>query len=112
MLRQGPRRHFRREGLDDSKSSTAFARGFDPDGKLQGGRMTRDGDNAALSPDSSFVVTYQGTDPFFHRRGPDRANRPACESRQRSGVLTPLVRAQDAGLMPCPRCWTEDTDGH
>lgn len=74
--------------------------------------MTRHDDNATLSPDSNLVVMYQGTDPLFHRRSTDRANRPACESRRRPGVLTPVLRAQDAGLMTCPRCWTEDTDGH
>jgi hypothetical protein len=63
-----------------------------------------------LNPESSFVVTYHGTDPNFHQLHSRSPNRPACQPEKPPGVLTPLTRAQDSGLMPCRKCWGEDRD--
>ncbi|HUG31490.1 MAG TPA: hypothetical protein VMM14_01245 [Acidimicrobiia bacterium] len=60
-----------------------------------------------LNPESSLVVTYHDTDPYFHRRDSRSPNRPACQPGRSPGVLTPLMRAQDSGLMPCGQCWQE-----
>ena len=63
-----------------------------------------------LNPESSLVVTYHGTDPYFHQRDAHNPNRPACRPGRSSGVLTPLVTAQNSGLMPCRKCWGKDRD--
>ena len=59
---------------------------------------------------SSLVVIYQGIDPYYHRRDPDRPNRPTCEPDRGPGVLTNPARAQEAGLIACSDCWSEVTD--
>lgn len=64
-----------------------------------------------LSPDSSLVVVYLKADPYFHERDADRPNRPRCQPDLQPGVLTPLLRAQDSGLMPCPQCWLAEGVG-
>jgi len=63
-----------------------------------------------LDPQSSLVVTYHGTDAYFHQRDSHSPNRPACQPGHPPGVLTPMLRAQDSGLVPCRRCWNEDRD--
>lgn len=66
--------------------------------------------NRTLNPESSLVVTYHGSDPYFHQRDSHNPNRPACNPDRPPGVLTPLMRAQDSGLIPCRQCWEEDRD--
>lgn len=63
-----------------------------------------------LGPESSLVVIYYGIDPHYHRRDPERPNRPACRPIREPGVLTPLLRARDGGLIVCPECWSETSD--
>lgn len=68
------------------------------------------GTQPTLAHQSSLVVTYQGIDPHFHRRDPDQPNRPVCQPIRDPGVLTPLLRARDLGLIRCRQCWPEDAD--
>jgi hypothetical protein len=35
---------------------------------------------------SSLVVIYQGIDPYYHRRDPDRPNRLTCEPDRAGGA--------------------------
>lgn len=63
-----------------------------------------------LKSESSLVVIYHGTDPHFHLRDADHQNRPFCEPARPPGVLMPLMRAQDFGLIACPRCWEDGSD--
>lgn len=64
-----------------------------------------DAPNRILNPEWSLVVIYCGTDPYFHQRDSHSPNRPACRPGRSPGVLTPLMHAQDSGLMPCGQCW-------
>jgi hypothetical protein len=53
---------------------------------------------------STLVVTYRGIDPHFHQSNPSYPNRPLCGSMSEPGVVTPLSRALDSGLISCPSC--------